>query len=134
MSESVDFVKALTEAFKETTVQDVFKSMFNPVMDDLAKDFENKMNMWHKKFVDDMRSEMDALRSNLKMKNDKIKNLQVEIAALKHDKIGWNNIRAELLCGFRAYPKGTTKMCARRSWTCAIKNCVSLLNPTRSNV
>ena len=134
MGESVDFVKALTEAFKDTTVQDVFKSMFNPVMDDLAKDFENKMNVWHKKFVDDMRSEMDALRSNLKMKDDKIKNLEVEIAALKHDKIGWNNVRAELLCGFRDYPKGTTKMCARRSWTCAIKNCVSLLNPTRSNV
>ena len=85
MGESVDFVKALTEAFKDTTVQDVFKSMFNPVMDDLAKDFENKMNVWHKKFVDDMRSEMDALRSNLKMKDDKIKNLEVEIASLKHD-------------------------------------------------
>ena len=85
MGESVDFVKALTEAFKDTAVQDVFKSMFNPVMDDLAKDFENKMNVWHKKIVDDMRSEMDALRSNLKMKDDKIKNLEVEIAALKHD-------------------------------------------------
>ena len=85
MGESVDFVKALTEAFKDTTVQDVFKSMFNPVMDDLAKDFENKMDVWHKKFVDDMRSKMDALRSNLKMKDDKIKNLEVEIAALKHD-------------------------------------------------
>ena len=85
MGESVDFVKALTEAFKDTTVQDVSKSMFNPVMDDLAKDFENKMNVWHKKCVDDMRSEMDALRSNLKMKDDKIKNLEVEIAALKHD-------------------------------------------------
>ena len=66
MGESVDFMKALIAAFKDTTIQDVFKSMFNTVMDDLAKDFENKMNLRHKKFVDDMRSEMDALRSHLK--------------------------------------------------------------------
>ena len=39
------------------------------------------------------------------------------------DVIFWDILTqlTELLCGFPDYPKGTTKMYARRSWTCAIK-------------
>ena len=54
-------------------------------MKSLVKDLENKLNVWHRKFVDDMRLEMDALRNNIKMKDDKIENMESEIGVLKLD-------------------------------------------------
>ena len=85
MGESQDFTKALTEAFKDSSVQEIFKSMLFPIVESMVKDLENKLNVWHRKFVDDMRLEMDALRKNIKMKDDKIQNMESEIGVLKLD-------------------------------------------------
>ena len=83
MGDSKDFVKALAEAFKDTSVIEMFHSMFQPVIVDVSKDLQNKLNLWHKKFVEDIWSEMDVLRNNLKEKNDKIVKLENEIESLK---------------------------------------------------
>ena len=85
MGESKDFAKALTEALKDTAVKDMFQSIFNPLIEDLAKELQNKLNVWHKQFVEDIRSELDVLRNNLKAKDDKIVKLENEIESLKCD-------------------------------------------------
>ena len=85
MGDSKDFVKALTAAFKDTSVIEMFHSMFQPVIEDVSKDLQNKLNLWHKKFVEDIRSEMDVLRNKLKEKNDNIVKLENEIESLKNE-------------------------------------------------
>ena len=59
--------------------------MLFPIVESMVKDLENKLNVWHRKFVDDMRLEMYALRKNIKMKDDKIQNMEIEIGVLKLD-------------------------------------------------
>ena len=85
MGNPEDFVKALSEALKDNTVQEQFRTIFQPAIDDLTRDLNSQMDIWRKKFTDDLRQELDSLRKNIKAKDQKIAELETEIEVLKDD-------------------------------------------------
>ena len=85
MGNPEDFVKALSEALKDSTVKEQFRTIFQPAIDDLTRDLNSQMDIWRKKFTDDLRQELDSLRKNIKAKDQKIAELETEIEVLKDD-------------------------------------------------
>ena len=46
MGNPEDFVKALSEALKDNTVQEQFRTIFQPAIDDLTRDLNSQMDIW----------------------------------------------------------------------------------------
>ena len=85
MGQPEDFAKALSEALKDNTIQEQFRSILQPTIEDPNRDLNNQLDIWRKHFTDDLRKELDSLRKNIETKDRNIAELENEIEILKVD-------------------------------------------------
>ena len=85
MGDSKDFVHAMKEALKDTSVQDLFRSLLQPAIDEVASQLQKKIDFCCKSLSDDMRNEMDSLRQAVAAKDNRIKSLENEVEILKNE-------------------------------------------------
>ena len=86
MGDSQDFVHAMKEAPKNSSVQDLFHSLLQPAIDIIPSQLQKKY-FCCKSLSNELGNEVYSLRQAVAAKNNRIKSLENEIEILKNDNL-----------------------------------------------